>query len=206
MIGFLAGTVLEKREEHVTLRVGDVGYVVQVTPTTLARLPIEGAETELWIEESVGVYGGVTLYGFLARDERDLFDAIRTHVPKTGAKKAIEFLEKGSKSLPDFRRALIERDLGVLGAMFGFTHKTAEKLASSLKDKLGPAKGGKRGPVEAGIDAMPGGAALTQALAALGSLGYKAMESKNALRAVQEDLNFEARPVEELIRLALKKL
>ena len=87
------------------------------------------------VAESVAMYGGgVTLYGFLTPSDKEMFLTLRDCVPGTGAKKALEYLDKASKSLPDFRRAVLEKDAKVLTGVFGFTRKTAERLIDALKE------------------------------------------------------------------------
>ena len=47
--------------------------------------------------------GGVTLYGFLTLEDKEIFLLLR-EIPGTGAKKAMDYLDKILKSAPDFRR------------------------------------------------------------------------------------------------------
>ena len=204
MIAALSGTVLDKGEGRLVLEAGGVGFEVQVAGSTLAALTT-GASARLWIAESVAMYGGgTTLYGFASKEERDIFLAVKEHVPNTGAKKALEVLERASKSLPDFRRAVLEKDVRMLAGVFGFTKKTAERLAEALQDKLGrlPVPGVERFR-EAPLPASPH---WTQALQALASLGYRPQEARSALAAVEEELGVVPAGVEEVIRRALKRL
>jgi len=87
---------------------------------TASRIPEVGQEVLLYIVESFGMYGGgETLYGFLSPNEKAMFLAFKDNISGTGAKKALEHLEKASKSLPDFRRAIIEKDVKILSGVFG---------------------------------------------------------------------------------------
>lgn len=201
MISFLRGTVFEKLEGAAVIETAGVGYEVHLAPSALARLGPAGSAAEVFISESIAMYGGgTTLYGFLSREEREIFHSLRDHVPSTGAKKALEHLEKASKSLPDFRRAILEGDVRMLAEVFGFTRKTAERLAGALKDKLGE-------PVRGILPPGPGSdGAMAQALDALGALGYKPAEARAALQSVAGDLSGRKAPVEEILKLALKRL
>ena len=108
-----------KELESVVLDVGGVGHEINVTAATAARLPACGEEALLLIVASYAMYGGgETLYGFSNSSEKALFCAFRDEIPGTGAKKALEYLDKASKSLPDFRRAVIDRDEKILCAVF----------------------------------------------------------------------------------------
>lgn len=204
MISRLRGPLLEKGPDHVVVEAGGVGYEVLVSPSAAARLPAPGAEVELFVSESVGMYGGgVTLYGFPTAEERRLFLTFR-ELPSVGAKKALEYLEKASKSLPDFRRAILDGDARMLTTLFGFTRKTADRLLAGLKDVLGAPV--PSGAARARADAPSQGSNLSRAIDALAALGYRAPECRAAIEEVQRSLAGREASVEELIRLALKKL
>ena len=204
MIASLRGAVLSKAAERLVLEVSGVGYEVAVTAATAAAAPEPGSPLTLHIAESVAMYGGgVTLYGFLTPAEKEMFLTFRDLVPNTGAKKALEHLDKASKSLPDFRRAILEKDAPALCGVFGFTRKTADRLIAALKDAVaaGAAAGAGR-PAAGGAS----GTAMSRALSALASLGYKNAEARAALTAVTDENPGAALDAEGIIRLALKRL
>lgn len=205
MIAYLKGALADKGADWVVVETAGVGYEVFVAPSAARRCGAIGEPIELFISESTAMYGGgTTLYGFLTRDEKDVFAALRDHVPSTGAKKALEYLDKASKSLPDFRRAVLEGDQRILTTVFGFTAKTAEKILSGLRDKLGDAVHGRAG-AHPGLSAEPGprGRLLQQAMDALIALGYKPLESRQVLEAIAPQADAS---VEDVIRKALKTL
>jgi Holliday junction DNA helicase RuvA len=208
MIAFLRGNILEKGEGRAVLEVGGIGYEVFLAPSSSARLPDNGETAELFIVESMGLYGGTTtLYGFLTREEKELFLCFKDNLPSTGAKKALEYLDKATRSLPDFRRAVLDQDARILSNVFGFTRKTAERLLAGLKDKLGKVHiPGEPRLSFAGTSSLA--APMAQALEALASLGYRPSECRQALEAVQKELSGRAQEarVEEILRLALRKL
>jgi len=207
MIASLRGAVLSKAAERLVLEVSGVGYEVAVTAATAAAAPEPGSPLTLHIAESVAMYGGgVTLYGFLTPAEKEMFLTFRDLVPNTGAKKALEHLDKASKSLPDFRRAILEKDAPALCGVFGFTRKTADRLIAALKDAV--ASGAAGAAAGAGRPAAGGasGTAMSRALSALASLGYKNAEARAALTAVTDENPGAALDAEGIIRLALKRL
>ena len=71
---------------------------------------------------------------FSSLEEKEIYLLLR-EIPGTGSKKALEYLDKISKSAPDFRRAILEGDSRALVSLFGFTKKTAEKMIVALKDR-----------------------------------------------------------------------
>lgn len=204
MIATLRGSVLALDEGKAVIEAGGLGYEVHLTAHSLSQLR-KGAEALVWVDESTAMYGGgTTFYGFLSQNEQAMFRAFRDHVPSTGAKKALEYLEKAGKSLPDFRRAILEKDAKLLTGVFGFTKKTAERLVDALKDKLEgvPVSGAERLKTSPELPSS----SMGQALSALGALGYKPSEARAALSAVAEESGGAVLSPEQIVRLALKRL
>ena len=138
MLDYLSGTLESKTINSITIDVNGMGYTVCVSVDTFSKLPGLGEQVKVYIVEAMsGMYGGVIyLYGFLSKEDRNMYILIKDEVPGTGAKKAMEYIDKISKSATDFKTAIIKKDTTLLHNIFGFTQKTAEKLISALKDKI----------------------------------------------------------------------
>ncbi len=198
MLAYLRGRIVSKGEESAIIEVNGLGYEVFFCAPSLEALGPEGATAEVFLAESMSMYGGTSLYGFRSGEEKRLFDLLRDTVPNTGAKKALEYLSKALKSMPDFSAAIAAKDPKRLTAIFGFTAKTADKLISALKDKVQSVPGYQ----------PPAGAAsgvYAQALSALLGLGFRSGEARAALDEAAAEAQ-PAAPAETLIRLALKRL
>lgn len=201
MIATLRGVVLESDGTRAVVEAGGVGYEVLVTAHAGSRL-VPGGEAFLHVVESAALYGGTTtLYGFPSKEEKELFNALR-ELPGLGGKKALEALDKASRSLPEFRRAVAAGDHAALSKVFGFSKKTAEKLSAGLKESFG----GTATAAVTSVSPLPDSGPLARAAEALGSLGYRAAEAREALDAVRRDLAGREAPVEELVKLALRRL
>lgn len=199
MISRLRGALVERTDGGVVLDVGGVGYDVALGAATAARLPGAGQEVCLFIVESTAMYGGgTTLYGFLSEEERRVFNVLRDHVPNTGAKKAMELLDKAAKSLPEFRRAVETKAPAVLVALFGFTAKTAEKLVAALQGKLESAT-----HPAAAAPVLDG--AFEEAVAGLVALGYREPAARAAAEAGRSGRGGEG-SAQDIIRDALGRL
>jgi holliday junction DNA helicase RuvA len=75
MIGSLRGSVLERHGEGTTLiEVNGVGYLVSVTPRTLAELE-PTSPAFLYIHHHIRE-DAQTLFGFLTRDEKNTFQIL----------------------------------------------------------------------------------------------------------------------------------
>ena len=201
MIDYFKGILSYKTLNNAVIEVAGIGYSISITADTFNKLPADGNQIRLYIIESTGMYGGViSYYGFLTKEERDMFVLIKDEVPSKGAKKAMEYLDKISKSFADFQTAVMKRDVSMLSGIFGFTKKTAEKLVSALKDKIGNITV-KDSAKWSNIDA---GSSASEAVAALMALGYKEADSREIVNKVvnsNKDLS-----VEQIITEALKYL
>lgn len=209
MIAYLRGTLISKSDSNCVIEASGVGYEIYITRITSANLPGPGHEAKLLISESIGMYGGTTLYGFLQSEEKQLFELFKDAVPNTGAKKAIEYLGKALKSLPDFQKAIAGNDTGLLTGIFGFTKKTASRLVSGLKDKMpGFAVEGisRISPVIGGSSREGGFESYRQVLNALASLGYKFVESRAAIQSIQDEGVKPDESIEDMLRRCLSRL
>ncbi|MCK5106383.1 MAG: hypothetical protein KAQ76_02370, partial [Elusimicrobiales bacterium] len=146
---------------------------------------------------------GTVLYGFISEDEKELFELFKSAVPKTGAKKALDYLAKAKKSLPDFQNAIAKKDFKVLTGIFGFTAKTAEKLANALKNKM------EHLSISGALKIKTNGISsrkFIQAQNALISLGFKNAQAKIALTSIENEELSGKESMEDILRMSLKKL
>lgn len=202
MISYFRGILDSKSGDFAVIDVSGTGYGVSVPFSTAAKLPAAGKEVKLFIVESVAMYGGsIAYYGFLTEEERGIFSLLKNEVPGTGAKKALEYLDKAAKSLPDFRKAVIEKNVQSLTGIFGFGKKAAEKIAVSLKDKIGSVNisGNEKWAFEKFAPRHG------DAVSGLVALGYKETYARSAVEKVVSSAEKEL-PVEEVIRMALKHI
>lgn len=198
MIVRLRGELLEKNDTGAVVEAGGVGYEVFLAPGALQRLPSLGQEVRLYVVESTAMYnGGTTLYGFLADDERRVFNVLRDNVPNTGAKKALELLDKILKAPGEFHRAVADKDARSLVTLLGFTPKTAEKLVAALHGKLDGLT--TDGP------SLAGGGELEEAVAGLVALGYREPAARAAAQAARDVLGTSG-SAQTLIRESLRHL
>ncbi|WP_411289011.1 Holliday junction branch migration protein RuvA [Phenylobacterium sp.] len=132
MIGRLRGVVAEVGEEEALIDVGGVGYVVRCGSRTLSRLPAVGDETVLQVESQWGEQTGMTLYGFLVREERRAFVLLRT-IQGVGPKAALSVLDV----LPpaELAGAVARDDKASVARAQGVGPKLAQRIVTELKDK-----------------------------------------------------------------------
>ena len=131
MISSVRGEVLEIGLDHAVVEVGGVGLAVQATPATLAGLrrgERSRLATALVVRED-----SLTLFGFAADDERELFGLLQT-VSGIGPRIALATL---AVLEPDvLRRALVDGDTATITRVPGIGRKGAERLVLELRDKV----------------------------------------------------------------------
>ena len=201
MIAYLEGKILEVKEDGVIVLCGGVGYEVNLAHSSALELAA-GMQVSLYVAESISPYDGTVLYGFLNKEENELWTLFKTAIPNTGPKKALEFLNKALRSVADFHHAILKRDPKILTGIFGFTSKTAEKLITSLKDKMDnlTIQG------ESKVKVLDEPLYLSGVMEALGALGYSATESRRAMEKLQlEGINLNDK-IENIIKEALRVL
>lgn len=192
MIGFLRGTLLEKKPPQLLLDVGGVGYEIDAPMSTFYALPEAGAEISLFTHLAVRE-DAHTLFGFSSRDERRLFRSL-IKISGVGAKLALTILS--GMNVESFARCVMDEDLDTLVRLPGVGKKTAGRLLIEMRDRI--------------KDVLPAGAgqvsvrqpdtASSEAHDALVALGYKAAEATRLISKV-ETKNL---PTEEIIRAALQ--
>lgn len=205
MIASIRGTVTALGLDHVVLDTGGVGVYLPCPPRVLADLRVgdtASLATVLVVRED-----SLTLYGFTAADERELFEVL-LGVSGIGPRLAMAML---AVLTPDeVRTAVATDDLATLTRVPGIGRKGAQRLVLELKDRLGPAV--STPPASVGGTAPAASAPWAeQVSAALVSLGWGAREAAAALEAVaphaSEMIETQGSPdVAALLRTALRSL
>lgn len=205
MIAQLRGKIIETNTDkdflQIVIDVQGVGYEVLMSKASQVALT-PGLAATLYICESVTAFdGATTLYGFLKREEKDLFVRIRENVDGMGPKKALECMDKINKSLPDFRRAIIDGDMKLLVSVFGFTKKTAEKLVFALR---GEASGWLIVGAPKWVESSHSREEF-EAVSGLVNLGYAEEEAREAVKKAKSSAGHDA-ATEILLKEALKTM
>ena len=216
MIGKLSGRIEYRAEDHILLDVRGVGYIVYCTDRTLAGLPRNGEAvalfTDMIVREDL-----MQLYGFPTLLEKE-WHRLLMSVQGIGAKASLAIL--GTLGADGVGRAVALGDVNSIKAAKGVGPKTAQRVVIELKDKAASvmAMGGTlamaTGEVEAEVlepltpapqpIARGSAAAQSEALSALGNLGYAPAEAASAVAQASADIPDADTAV--LIRSALKLL
>ncbi len=202
MIGRLRGLVAEVGEDEALIDVAGVGYVVRCGSRTLSHLPAVGEEAVLHVETQWAEQTGITLYGFLGRDERRAFVTLKT-IQGVGPKAALAVLDV----LPpaELASAVAREDRASVARAQGVGPKLAQRIVVELKDK--PITDGPVAAFHAQVRtpeaARP--TAAGEAVAALMGLNFAEPAARRAVEHAQGRLGEEAE-VQALVKAALQEL
>lgn len=192
----------EVGEEDALIDVMGVGYVVRCGSRTLSRLPEIGAEALLHVESQWGEQTGMTLYGFLSREDRQAFVLLRT-IQGVGPKAALAVLDV----LPpgELAGAVARDDKAAVARAQGVGPKLALRIVTELKGKpitSGPVAAFHT-QVASAQPARP--SASGEAVAALMGLGIAEPAARRVVEAAATRLGEDAEPP-ALIKAALQEL
>jgi len=201
MIASVRGPVAHVGLDHVVVEVGGVGMLVHTTPATASTCR-RGSEaslaTSLVVRED-----SLTLFGFSAPAERDMFETLQT-VSGVGPRLALAML---SVMGPDqLALALSSGDTKALTTIPGIGAKSAERLVLELRDKVGAV----RGTGTTATSGSPTGQAgrepwRGQVTEALVGLGWSAKQAGDAVERVAVSAPADA-DIAAYLRLALREL
>ena len=205
MISYLKGKYIDRTDDgSIILNVNGIGFEVFVTAEVLGRAAYNNDDdfelyTYMQVKED-----GMSLFGFQTLDELSIFKKIIS-VSGIGPKGGMSILSTLNRE--QFIMAVIDENSDRIAKAPGIGKKTAAKLVLELKDKfkLSDALSGSVSSTDIAdspVSKVDNGI-VSDAIAALVSLGYSSSESTKAVRAVQvtEDMT-----VDKLLSLSLRNL
>ena len=198
MIAFLKGILAGKTADCALVDVQGVGYAVGMAQGALAKLPAVGQPVQVHTYLQVSD-NGIALYGFLALEEKALFERLIT-VSGVGPKVALAALSAFS---PEALVAAVQaQDVAAVQKIPGVGKKTASRIILELKgsfdEGLASLFDGEGQPVSGASAAAE---SLKGAREALLALGFASTEADVALKGAPEGSDENA-----LIKYALKRL
>lgn len=196
MIGFVEGIIEYINVDKVVVNNNGVGYNVFMPASQIDTLNVDETVrvfTYLNVREDA-----MQLFGFLTRDDLEVFKLLIT-VNGIGPKGGLAVLS--TITTDDLRVAVISEDAKAISKAPGIGAKTAQKVIIELKDKLN-----LEDVLEPKLDAnfqVNDNNSMSEAVMALVALGYS---QADAYRAVKSIDNIEELDVENVIKMALKKI
>jgi Holliday junction DNA helicase RuvA len=197
MFYYLNGTVAAIEVGIVVLDCGGVGFLVNTTTTTMAKLKI-GEKAQLFTHCAIRE-DAFDIYGFATKRELDTFRLL-IGVSGVGPKAALAIL---STVTPDgLTMAVVTQNEKSLTAAPGVGKKLAQRILLELKDKMGSQTTLDLSGEGTAAPAMQPGSKATEAVQALQVLGY----DQNTIAAAMKGIDAENLPVQDIIKQALKAM
>lgn len=200
MIEHLCGDLIRREEDSVVVRVGGIGFQMEVPTGSFYACQVGDAITVL--TTLVFKQDAVALYGFQSATERQFFNLL-TGISGIGPKSALGILSHASPAkLAD---AIVREDISTLTRVKGIGKKGARRIILELGEKIKALK------PEAGKDRQmelsPSTAAVEEARDVLLSLGCTEEEAEAAISSVADGLDLESDDASErLVMEALQAL
>ena len=195
-MGFVERIIEYIDVDKVVVNNNGVGYNVFMPASQIDTLNVDETVrvfTYLNVREDA-----MQLFGFLTRDDLEVFKLLIT-VNGIGPKGGLAVLS--TITTDDLRVAVISEDAKAISKAPGIGAKTAQKVIIELKDKLN-----LEDVLEPKLDAnfqVNDNNSMSEAVMALVALGYS---QADAYRAVKSIDNIEELDVENVIKMALKKI
>ena len=204
MIAFVNGITAEIEMDHVVVDVGGIGYSVYISPATADRMPGIGEPVMLHTFMSVKE-DGVSLYGFLTKDELKVFKLLIT-VNGIGPKGGLSILS--ALGTDDLRFAILSGDARTIAKAPGVGKKTAERLVLELHDKISNDDiiSGNAGSFSQNNIPQTDSTAPDETVEALVALGYNATDAMRAVRKIMAEGQNTEMDTEQLLKTALKEM
>ncbi|MBO5291682.1 MAG: Holliday junction branch migration protein RuvA [Lachnospiraceae bacterium] len=200
MIAYLKGNVADVTEDNLVVDVRDIGYNVKISGGTFRKLPDIGEPVKIYTYTYVKE-DAFQLYGFLNRDELELFKKLIT-VNGIGPKGALAILSV--LEADELRFAILAGDSKAISKAPGIGAKTAQRVILDLKDKISIEDtfvNKEAVAYAAGVDRSGLNEAKNEAVEALTALGYGASDALRAVKQVELTSDMDT---ESILKAALK--
>lgn len=191
MIDIVKGIAILKEENSVTIMVGGIGFLINVSSRENREIKLN--EEITLFTKMVVREDDISIYGFISKRERSIFSLL-TMVSGIGPKVAMGIM--GMYGEEELRKYILSSDVKSLTKAPGVGKKTAERIILELKDRIVKIFGDFIPDVKESVPLEN-----DDAIEALVGLGFSAIEVKNALMNVDPSLS-----VDDKIKIALKNI
>jgi len=196
MFEYITGKLITITPIKAVLEQGGIGYLLFI-PLNIFSMGLKLGEERQFYISCVIREDSHKLYGFLSKEERDLFELLN-EISGIGPKTSLALIgHLGPNELED---AILQANLTLLGKVPGIGKKTAERLVIELKDRLRIAD--KNVTLER--TSTSENSLVQDALGALTHLGYHPLQAHKAIKVALEKKGKDIQ-LPELITAALKE-
>ncbi len=197
MFEYIKGQLTETTPLKVTVDVQGLGYRLFIPLNNYADLPKLGHPVTLYVCTVIRE-DAHTLYGFLTREQRDLFEHL-IEISGIGPKTALGLV--GHMEIADFQLAISQSNISLLCKIPHVGKKTAERLVIEMRDKIGKTLFTRdtMTPLKAGAGVV------SDAINALINLGYSLPVAQKAIKTALTEFKGEPE-ISKLLTSALRAI
>ena len=198
MFYYLEGNIEELSPNLAVMDCRGIGFALNITMNTASQLKC-GENAKLFISEAIGE-NNFDLYGFADKSEKRCFELLLS-VSGVGPKAAVSIL---SHSTPEsLSLAIMNNDAKALTVAPGIGKKIAQRVILELKDKVAKEfVSDDMSMPEVSSGTAEKSSQVSDAVAALGVLGYSSAEIMPAIKSI----NTSAMTAEQIIKAVLRQL
>ncbi|MBK7225382.1 MAG: Holliday junction branch migration protein RuvA [Saprospiraceae bacterium] len=196
MYEYIKGSIIQRQPTHLVVETGGIGYHISISLHSFTQL--DGVKEATILTHLIVKEDSHTLFGFTTEEERFLFIQLISvnGVGPNTARLILSSLEPVS-----IRSAIINGDDLMFKKVKGVGPKTAQRIIIDLRDKMA-----KDLPSLDSKDNKSTAYHLkNEAISALIALGFGRPQIEQVFKNIPE-LSDPSTPIEDLIKIALKKL
>jgi holliday junction DNA helicase RuvA len=197
MIAFIDGTILEKHPDHVVVKTGGLGYLIEIPLTTFLALPSVGEAVQLHLFTLVRE-DAIRLFGFKNQSEKQIFQMF-LGISRIGPKLALNILS--GIEMDALKRAIVQQDVKTLSGIPGIGKKSAERILFEIKEKVDQLEDSIPSTALAG--ARERKSLADEVISVLLNLGYKKTDADSIVQKVIAEEPTEA-TLQSIIRKSLR--
>ncbi|MCB1113032.1 MAG: Holliday junction branch migration protein RuvA [Chlamydiales bacterium] len=201
MINYIRGTLTESTPTVATIEAHGLGYQVLIPASLFGELPATGNELLLYTSFVVRE-DSQKLFGFISKDERDLFEVL-IGVSGIGPKTALSLI--GHLPARQLCQAIQNNDIPAICKVPGIGKKSAERLIIEIRDRLPALCASDPSGFFVQTKNDPRAQQIQDAMSALVNLGYTQNTAQKAIKKTLETIP-DAIDLAELITLSLKNV
>lgn len=187
MYEYIKGIFVGINRDYVVVDNNGIGYKIYTSGSTMAKMPKTTESVLLYIKQIVRE-DFIGLYGFLTKDEIDMFTLIIS-TNGVGAKAALSLLSICSVS--SLKYAIVSGDEKTIVRAPGIGKKIAQRIILELREKIHMEQSEVNNLSQFTGDGLLEDKKLVDVLGALISLGYSEKEAEKALKTINKDQSLE---------------
>ena len=187
MYEYIKGIFVGINKDYVVIDNNGIGYKIYTSGSTMAKMPKTNESVLLYIKQIVRE-DFVGLYGFLTKDEIDLFSLVIS-TNGVGAKAGLSLLSICSVS--SLKYAIVSGDEKTIVRAPGIGKKIAQRIILELREKIHIEQTEVNNLSQLSGADLVEDRKLIEVLGALMSLGYSEKEAEKALKAVNKEQSLE---------------